>query len=180
MTHLPFRPDRTVPKPSTLRGVKNGEVPAELLKPCGIRSFVMVEPAASAMKALRDHAWRDGIRISATGTYRSLGAQKALFYRRYQDTPSYPGARHEHYDGKDWWLRKGVAGAAVPGTSNHGWGLAVDFARRNAAGRLVVLDGLSLEWLSQHATRYGYWNTVQSENWHWSYCLGDKKPAENP
>lgn len=176
MTHLPFRPERSVIKPTQIKGMQNGRLADDVLKPCGIRSFVMVEPAARAMREMRNLAWAQGIRLSATGTYRTYKAQVALFERRYQNTPSYPGARHEVWNGKDWWLRKGVAGAAVPGTSNHGWALAVDFARRNKAGKLVVLDGVTLEWLADHGPKYGYYNTVQSENWHWCYVLGDKLP----
>lgn len=176
MTHLPYKPERAVIKPTAIKGMSNGRLAPEVLKPCGIRSFVMVQPAAMSMAALRAHAWRDGIRLSATGTYRPYARQVALFEARYQKTPSYPGARHERWNGQDWWLRKGVPGAAVPGTSNHGWGLAVDFARRNKLNKLVTLDGVTLEWLAQHGPAYGYWNTVSSENWHWCFCLGDKLP----
>lgn len=174
---LPYKPESAAVHPSSIKDCKNGQIPARLLKPCGIRRFVMVEPAATAMRGLVAKAASHRIALSATGTWRPLAAQEALFYRRYQKTPSYPGARHEVYKGQEWWLRKGVAGAAVPGRSNHGWGLAVDFARRNKAGVIVSLDAVTLQWLAEHGPTYGFYNTVRSENWHWCYCLGDKLPA---
>ncbi|HEY3506132.1 MAG TPA: D-alanyl-D-alanine carboxypeptidase family protein [Actinocatenispora sp.] len=48
--------------------------------------------------------------------------------------------------------------AAPPGSSNHGWGLSADI---NTAG--------SLDWLRRNASRYGFFNDVPSESWHWTY-----------
>lgn len=176
MTKLPYKPESAVKKPTALKGVPNGMVPTELLKLCGIRSFVMVEPAASQMRAMIAHAWRSGVRLSATGTYRNYATQKALFLKRYSTTPTYPTQPFKEWDGAKWYLKRGVPGAATPGKSNHGWGLAVDFARRNSAGRVVSLDGVTLKWLAEFGPTYGYWNTVESEVWHWCYCLGDQVP----
>lgn len=182
MAALPdwMKPESAAVHPTAIKNCSNGLIPADLLQPSGIRSFVLIDPAATSMRALVEAAAKDGVSVSATGTYRSFAQQEALFYARYQNTPSYPGARHEVYKGQDWWLKKGVAGAAVPGTSNHGWGLAVDFARKDKLGRVVALDGVTLSWLRQRGPSLGWYNTVASENWHWCYCLGDKLPPLPP
>lgn len=179
MTSLPewMKPESAAVLPTAIKKCSNGLIPDTLLNGCGIRSFVMAEPAATAMQMLVNAAAKDGISISATGTYRSFIQQENLFYSRTQTTCPFPGARHYVYKGINYWLKKGVAGCATPGTSNHGWGLAIDFARKDAMGRVVSLDGNSLNWLRNNAPKYGFWNTVESENWHWCYCLGDRLPS---
>lgn len=167
---LAHKPESAAKPPASLAGIENGRIPPALLKPCGIKRFVMVEPAATALANMVKAARADGIRLSATGTYRSYGAQLSLFLKRYSTTPTYDGAPSKQWDGKTWYLRKGCAGAATPGHSNHGWGIAVDLARVNRYGRVVRLDTGTLEWLDRHGPAHGYWNTVTSENWHWSYC----------
>lgn len=50
--------------------------------------------------------------------------------------------------------------AAVPGTSNHQSGHALDL---NTSSSGVY------SWLSKHAGKFGFKRTVPSENWHWEY-----------
>jgi hypothetical protein len=57
--------------------------------------------------------------------------------------------------------------AATPGTSNHGWGLAVDLCGESYAGE-------RWDWLAAHAPEYGWDNpewarTSKYEPWHWEY-----------
>ncbi len=49
--------------------------------------------------------------------------------------------------------------AAAPGRSHHGWGLAVD----------LYLQGEASTWLRKNASRYGFFNDVAGEPWHWTY-----------
>ena len=49
---------------------------------------------------------------------------------------------------------------AVPGTSNHGWGLAVD---------ADVTDPATLTWLRTNAHRFGFVEAVPREPWHWEF-----------
>jgi hypothetical protein len=57
--------------------------------------------------------------------------------------------------------------AAVPGTSNHGWGTALDlsipaFPKAN--------NDPQFRWLKKHALRFGFHNNDSpSEPWHWDY-----------
>ena len=170
---LPYRSERSVIRPKATCDYPNGLIAAEHLARCGIRSLVMVEPAAVAMQAMVDAAAEDGLTLSATGTWRSYDQQVALFLQRYT-TRCHPGRRHERWKGLDYWLRPGVAGAAVPGTSNHGRGLAVDLSE--GARGTTPLRTKTLRWLAKNGPRFGYWNTVRSEPWHWCYCLGDEIP----
>jgi D-alanyl-D-alanine carboxypeptidase len=72
----------------------------------------------------------------------------------------------------DWYCSIGNCGmAAVPGTSVHGWGRAVDF--QDQFGELTF-DSPGYQWLVANAWRYGFvhpaWAEPGSSNaeaWHW-------------
>jgi LAS superfamily LD-carboxypeptidase LdcB len=61
-----------------------------------------------------------------------------------------------------------MAMLAVPGTSKHNLGIAIDIANAN---------GKRLEWLKANAVSFGFsWEVVPSEPWHLRYVCGDNKP----
>lgn len=62
--------------------------------------------------------------------------------------------------------------AAYPGTSNHGWGLAVDIATTYMA-QLVNKYGAKYGWQKR-------WSDAQSEWWHFKYRAGIYRPQPNP
>ena len=167
---LPYRSDSSVPQPTAVQAHANGKLPNSLFQPCGLRSFAMVEPAARAMRAMVAAARRDGIALSATSTWRSYDQQLWLFKDRYVTYNT--GQPTKTWNGKRYWRRPGVASAATPGTSNHGWGVAADLSDTPS----TPLSETYQRWLADHGPSFGYWNTVESEVWHWSYCLGDAIP----
>ena len=86
---------------------ENGRLPPEALSP--IAEGHLRSDAASAWNAMNVQARIHGLELMPTGSmssYRTF-AQQQMLYRLYQ---------------------QGGTLAAVPGTSNHGWGLAVDVA----------------------------------------------------
>ena len=91
--------------------------------------------------------------------YRSYAEQVAMFKSRYTvrwvtDGP-YGDARW--WNGVRYVRTSGLGMAAIPGTSTHGTGLAIDFAYPQRT------------WLRAHGTAYGWFNTIRSEPWHWEY-----------
>jgi hypothetical protein len=55
---------------------------------------------------------------------------------------------------------------ARAGTSNHGFGIAVDFANKNAS---KMSEGMSeYKWLAANGPTYGF-RRIRSEAWHWEY-----------
>jgi D-alanyl-D-alanine carboxypeptidase len=83
-----------------------------------------------------------GVTIGVNDSYRDLPGQEQM-------------AREKGIYG-----RGGVA--AVPGTSNHGWGLALD----------LDLDGKAQQWLRDNGARFGFVEDVAGEPWHWTYRPG--------
>jgi len=158
---------------SHLKGVKPGELGPELLR--GIEGKGKLHHcAADAYEAMDAAANAEGIDLSPTSqadTYRSLAVQEYGFFQRHTDKPNKKLLKQKPriYKGKAWYLKKGYAPMAVPGSSNHNLGIAIDIA--NASGK-------RLEWLTKHATRFGFsWEfTSGAEPWHIRYVAGDDVP----
>lgn len=152
-------------RPSDLHDQANGMLEPHLLAP--VEGDTMHHLAAQSWRAMQSAARADGVRIAVgADAYRPLSVQHAIWVSRYRKVATWrPGARK--YQGS-WWVHVYGATAAIPGTSNHGWGLAVD------------VDDCSTEataacrWLKAHAAGYGWSAEIQSEAWHWRAVHGDR------
>jgi len=156
---------------SHLKGVKPGELGQELLRAIEGKGKLH-HCAADAYEAMDAAANAEGIDLAPTSqadTYRSLAVQEYGFYQRYTDKPGKKLLKQTPriYKGKAWYLKKRLAPMAVPGTSNHNLGIAIDIA--NASGA-------RLAWLLKNAHRFGFSWEVQSEPWHLRYVVGDATP----
>lgn len=155
---------------SHLKNVKPGELTPDLLK--NIEKGKLHHCAADAYEAMDEAANAEGIDLSPTSTadtYRSLEMQEYGFFQRYTTTPKPAQMKQKPkiYKGKAWYLKKGMAPLAVPGTSNHNLGIAVDIAE--ATGR-------RLDWMLANAHKYGFSWELQVEPWHIRYVAGDDIP----
>lgn len=121
---------------------RNGQLADADLAPIGIGSHRLAPAAAEAFRRMRAAAAAEGVEIGVTGAYRDFDGQVDLARR------------------KGLYSNGGLA--AVPGTSQHGWGLAVDVD--------VDVDGQS--WLRANASRFGFFEDVPREPWHWEYQHG--------
>lgn len=126
--------------PAVLEQYGNGRIPTGLLTPIRQAGHQLFAPAAAAWDQLVDAARAEGIEMRITDSYRSYEQQVDLAERK--------------------GLYKNGGLAAVPGTSNHGWGLAVD---------ANVNDPRALEWMRANAPRFGFVEAVPREPWHWEY-----------
>ncbi|WP_309131632.1 M15 family metallopeptidase [Brevibacterium sp.] len=121
----------------------NGEVPEEWLCKIGVGDHKLRADAAVAFAKMNAKYKKEtGKNLSVTDSYRSLEAQVSVAARK-------PGF------------------AARPGTSNHGWGIALD------------LDTSQYDWLEKNAGEFGWenpdWAKRNSyELWHWEYVPGRK------
>lgn len=186
---LPIQP---VTKPSTIRNYENGKLPSSVLALVGVGSARMEVTAARAAKAMFAQARKDlGVEIKHVGDYRSFEAQLSLFLSRYKPV-SYnvyintsSAHRKRWYDAgrygydSQYWVKKDnrLATAAVPGSSNHGWGLALDIAEEyDGDAAADPITSRFVNWLVQNAAKYGFSAELQSEPWHWRYFAGDAVP----
>lgn len=132
----------------SVSGYANGNIPVSAL--CPLRyapGQVLRADAAAAFNQLTD-AYRAarGAPICVTDAYRNYATQVEL----YRTKPSL---------------------AAVPGTSNHGWGIAVDLC-----GGIQDYGTSAYTWMKANAPRFGWvhpaWaepGSSREEPWHWEY-----------
>ncbi len=125
--------------PVALAGYGNGKIPADALHEVGSTGHRLWAPAADALESLIADAARDGVTIGITDSYRSYEAQVDVAAR------------------KGLYSQGGLA--AVPGTSDHGWGMAVD----------LKLDDAAQSWMRANGGRYGFVEDTPREPWHWAY-----------
>lgn len=123
--------------PSSL--YRNGRIPAAALDPIGRGEHRLWGPAAASFTQLLAEAERAGVHIGVTDSYRSYDQQVDVARR------------------KGLYSEGGLA--AKPGTSQHGWGLAVD----------LDLDAAAQSWMRTHGGRYGFVEDTPREPWHWAY-----------
>ena len=157
--------------PKDLKGIEPGKLPVNLLKavPGGGKMHWI---AASAWTAMVEKAKAEGVELKPTSsgdTYRDYESQKKGFLTRYQLEPV-AGTSTKTFEGKTWYLKKGMAMLATPGKSQHNLGLAVDVHSASEPKRL--------NWLIANVKEFGFsWEVVPSEPWHLRYVNGDNVPA---
>ena len=173
----------TVKMPSGLAGQPNGKLPASLLVKPGFPGRPLGQ-----MYSLAAHAWlalaRDVqahfgevLTVTSTGdAYRTYAHQEQTFKTRYTTT-RLPGRPSKVWNGVTYWQKPGTAMAAVPGTSNHGWGLAADTCIYRDNAILGITANMPMfNWILLNAFRYGLSWEAQSEPWHLRYWSGDNVP----
>ena len=125
--------------PAELLRYGNGQVPSDALVTIADGGHRLHAPAARAFAQLRAAADAAGVTIGVTDSYRSLAAQQEV--------------------AKEKGLYRNGGLAAVPGTSPHGWGLALD----------LDLDPKAQQWLRANSPRFGFVEDTPREPWHWTY-----------
>lgn len=173
-------PTLKITRPADLAGVENGKLPARLLADGpGAKLHYM---AATAFNCAQLAAYFEGhsLSIMPGGGIRTYDQQVALFDQRYslQNTGRIPVVTRT-YQGKTWYLRKGMAPAGTPGNSPHGWGLFGDCAGTGISnGKPNPLT----QWMIDNLPRFGiYWEVADPaspnfESWHVGLCTGNYTP----
>jgi cell wall-associated NlpC family hydrolase len=129
-------------------GYPNGLIPPSALCPLGVAGHALRCDAAAAYRAMSTaFAGAFGSPICITDSYRTYGSQVRLYGQK-------------------------PALAAVPGTSNHGWGLAVDLC-----GGIETFGTAPYRWMVVNAGRFGFLHPTwadpgngREEPWHWEYA----------
>jgi zinc D-Ala-D-Ala carboxypeptidase len=125
--------------PVDLAAFGNGRIPATALGQVGDTRHKLWTPAADSLTRLMADARRDGVTIGITDSYRPYAEQVDLAKR------------------KGLYSQGGLA--ARPGTSDHGWGMAVD----------LDLNSQAQAWMRANGPKYGFVENTPREPWHWAY-----------
>ncbi|MGY1741015.1 MULTISPECIES: NlpC/P60 family protein [unclassified Blastococcus] len=129
-------------------GYPNGLIPPSALCDIGAGSHALRCDAAAAYRAMSSaFAAAFGTPICITDSYRTYASQVRLYGQK-------------------------PALAAVPGTSNHGWGLAVDLC-----GGIQTFGTPQYQWMVANAGRFGWLHPTwadpgngREEPWHWEFA----------
>jgi hypothetical protein len=146
--------------------LQNGRFPADAVTLVTAECYVVNE-VARPLRALLAAARADGV---------GLTPETSSFL-----PPGVPGppkieSCYRSYDGQVWWRNYYCSigtcqNAAVPGSSKHGLGRAVDF--QDQLGQLTF-ESPGYLWLAAHAAEYGFFQPANQqqgaageEAWHW-------------
>jgi LAS superfamily LD-carboxypeptidase LdcB len=151
---------------------KNGEIPTNKLRTIlneskynnpnvnksdggRVRLFVDTSLALDNLLAAATHA---NIKLKINSAYRTYADQERVFKNNCSNAIGTGQCQ----------VRPGKNLTAIPGTSNHGFGLAVDFA--NIGGTLLSTSMPEYKWVAENAPRFGF-KRIASEAWHWEYQI---------
>lgn len=140
-------------------GHKNGEIPDNQLEPISFNTAHKIRPDASEAitKLNQEFKAKFGKDLIITDSYRDLAGQIECF------------------NGKD-----GPQRCAKPGTSLHGWGIALDLG-----GGIDTFGSETYNWMKENSKKYGWYHPDwaepipkgnRPEPWHWEF---DEKILNN-
>jgi LAS superfamily LD-carboxypeptidase LdcB len=137
------------------RGYRNGRIPRNKLQQINQGNHRLYKDAAQSFIQMASDAQKVGISLNVSDSYRPIEQQIALIPRKGAYSKAAPFGTPPDT------ARFPNGLGATPGTSNHGWGLAVDLNRGSDFNQTLV-------WLQTNASTYGF-NTISGEPWHWEY-----------
>ena len=164
---------------------KGGPLENGKLQPCdleavwfpGVGHLSLHKYTARAFQAMQVVCFaQTGLHLSGTGAYRSFESQLTLFNQRY--TPTYNPlvnvlTSQRTYQGKTWYLRRNMAPAASPGTSNHGYGIAVD------AGWWTGVDAPGLTDIAGITSKASGWKWLQDNYESFGFSHEGARPGQS-
>ena len=161
--------------------VVNGQMGSGVLVSVGGGQALRADAAAAWLAVVAEVRARFGITLRLTDSYRPYSVQVRIFNERYDPASSGGGP----FGDVRWWggvryVRRRGASAAVPGTSNHGLGVAVDVT---GLGGFDTSDGSAYARLAAVAPAHGWSNKAGrkiNEPWHWEYSPADDTKAKTP
>jgi hypothetical protein len=120
------------------------------LKSVGIGTHKFIPEAADAFLKMKEDMPEDTRnKISIGSSFRDAKTQCNIF-------------DWDHFEATGKRRKKGTSGVAVapPGSSNHGWGRALDISPKEVQ-----------DWIRENGSQYGWcWGEVESEPWHFTFC----------
>lgn len=158
--------------PAGITAADNGKMPESKLKKIYCGSLYC--DAARAWLAMIRAAAKDKVFLNVNSTfqtYRKIDSQIAVFKKRFDPVDTSADftidAVRVEYEDRIWQLKPDKVYAAVPGTSSHGFGLAVDIGNES-------LDYVR-PWLNKNAESFGFVREYSFEPWHFTYIKSREK-----
>lgn len=135
-------------------GGENGNLESSELVSIGDGENKMHIESWPYFKKMKEEAKKEGIDIKLTGPsgsgYRIVGSPEK--------------GCSEGFTQWCAWQRYGKKRAAYPGTSNHGWGMAIDVESYQAK-----------QWVRENGPKYGWvWGEAPNEDWHFTFCKNNR------
>jgi LAS superfamily LD-carboxypeptidase LdcB len=151
---------------------KNGEIPTNKLRPI-LNESKYNNPSVNKSDGSRVRLFEDASlsldRLLIAAEHANIKLKINSAYRTYDDQLRVWNTNCSNAVGTGKCIpKKGKNLTAIPGTSNHGYGLAIDFAIAN--GKLISENNIEYKWLIQNASRFGF-KRIASEAWHWEYQI---------
>lgn len=158
-------------------GYINGNMDPDRLLKVGI--CVLERDAAYTYSLMKEAAENDGVTLRTDGCYRTLRKQEAAYDKRcpVKVLPVYADNGVSGAKVQTGTRRARVCSGpptAFPGTSNHGWGRAIDFKDRY---NVLTCYDTEFHWLKNNAHRFGWVHPAWAhcgkdtqEPWHWEYA----------
>lgn len=166
----------------------NGEVPASDLAPLDEQPAAQLRTDAAAAwnRARADVKARTGIVLRVRGWFRTWAEQVTFFHRAYTPTRA-GGTDPRWFAGVRYARRPGKAAAAIPGTSNHGYGTTVDVEDYGGVGNFEHPRRVAtFPILAEHGWTDDEGRGPIREPWHLTYDrtrdrhINDPAPAPPP
>lgn len=160
-------------------GYRNGKMDPDRMMT--VRGCTLERDAAYLFSLMLDAADEDGIDLGFKDCYRTYQEQKSAYERRcpWVEQPVYgiDIATGEKVEKGTRRVRECSGPPVAPaGTSNHGWGRAVDFADGRNRSVLSCYDA-EFHWLKNNAYRFGWIHPAWAhcgrdtqEPWHWEFA----------
>lgn len=167
-------------------GYNNGRMPE--IRMIEVSGCLLERDAAYTLALMIEAAHLDGVALSPGDCYRSFEAQRAAYTKRCpevdRELTTYDPVTEETVV-VGYVTERQCSGPpiALPGTSNHGWGRAIDFTTNGTA--TLTCNTAEFGWLNENAGDYGWvhpgWahcGRSTSEPWHWEW--GGVQEVEPP
>jgi hypothetical protein len=174
--YQPIRPEAYT-QDLELAGFANGYMPERRM--IGVAGCTIEREAGYTLSLMLEAAWEDGMRsLEPEECYRTFDQQAAVYDKRCPEVEQ-PIVRFDPEVGADVAVgsqtTRECSGppTARPGTSNHGWGRAIDFGNGR---RTLTCGDPELQWLEENGARFGWvhpdWaqcGRTTEEPWHWEW-----------
>ncbi len=161
----------TTPTTMAWGGYQNGRVPLTAMTQMPSGGYLRHDAAVAVSRFNSAFHAKFGVSAFQTQTYRTYPSQQLIFVQRYTPHKN-KVAGGEYWSGNYWVKKPDVAVAAIPGTSNHGWGLAIDFG-----SGIQTAGSDQKKWADANGPKWAWYPVGNDfgEPWHFEFHPGGLK-----